>query len=91
MLLAYFGETESYRCGTCDFCLERNKLDLSNLEFEKVTEQVKKLLSTGPLSLKVLVDGVKNSAEDKTIKVIQWLIDNDKLSYDGENKLTWHK
>jgi ATP-dependent DNA helicase RecQ len=91
ILLSYFGETDSYRCGICDFCLERNKLDLSNLEFENVTEQVKDLLAKNPLLLSELVDTVKNSSEDKTIKVIQWLIDNEKIVHDSNNKLNWHR
>lgn len=91
MLLAYFGETDSYRCGICDFCLERNKLEMSNLEFEKVANQVKKNLDNEPRSLTNLVNSVKNSTEDKTIKVIQWLIDNEKIIYNKDNKLCWHK
>jgi len=91
LLLSYFGESDSYRCGICDFCLERNKLELSNLEFETVTEQVKDNLAKTPLALRELVDSVKNSKEDKTIKVIQWLIDNEKLVYDPDNKLLWKK
>ncbi|MFI5164070.1 MAG: ATP-dependent DNA helicase RecQ, partial [Bacteroidia bacterium] len=73
MLLSYFGETDSYRCGICDFCLQRNKLELSNLEFENVTEQLKNILSKKTLALTELVNAVKNSQEDKTIKVVQWL------------------
>ena len=91
ILLSYFGEIDSYRCGVCDFCLERNKLELSNLEFETVAEQVKKLLDKNSLSLDKLVNSVANSKEDKTIKVVQWLIDNEKLVYDDSNKLMWHK
>lgn len=91
MLLTYFGETDSYRCGSCDFCLERNKLELSNLEFETVAEQVKSILKENPVNLHVLINSVKNSQENKTIKVIQWLIDNEKLIYNTENKLRWNK
>lgn len=91
MLLAYFGEIDSYRCGVCDFCLERNKLELSNLEFETVAGQVKDLVSKKALPLVDLVNSVKNSREDKTIKVVQWLVDNEKLVYDEENKLAWKK
>lgn len=91
VLLSYFGETDSYRCGICDFCLERNKLELSNLEFETVSQQIKKALSVNPLPLDALINSVKNSREDKTIKVVQWLIDNEKLVYNDENKLMWHK
>ena len=91
LLLSYFGETDSYRCGVCDFCLERNKLELSNLEFETVSKQVKNSLLKKPLPLKELVDLVENSKEDKTIKVIQWLVDREKIIYDKGNKLLWKK
>ncbi len=91
MLLSYFGETDSYRCGICDVCLERNKLELSSLEFETVAGQVKDLLAQRPLELRALVNAVSNSREDKTIKVIQWLLDNGKLFYDAENRLEWKK
>jgi len=91
MLLSYFGETDSYRCGICDVCLERNKLELSNLEFESVSEQIKKNLEKTPLTLIEIVDSVQNSSVDKTIKVVQWLMDNGKLIYQEGNKLVWHK
>ncbi|TAL57693.1 MAG: hypothetical protein EPN85_13460, partial [Bacteroidetes bacterium] len=91
MLLAYFGETDSYRCGVCDFCIERNKLEMSSLEFETVKEQVKELLYNKPMELAELVNAVRNSKEDKTIKVVQWLVDNEKLFYNEENKLAWKK
>ena len=91
LLLSYFGETDSYRCGICDICLERNKLELSSLEFESVSEQIKKNLEKHPLTLIEIVDSVQNSSVDKTIKVVQWLIDNGKLIYQEGNKLIWHK
>ncbi len=40
----YFGE-ESDRCGSCDFCLERNELDMSKLEFDVILEEIKNILS----------------------------------------------
>ncbi len=35
-LLEYFGEENNYKCGKCDVCVERNKLDISDLEFERI-------------------------------------------------------
>jgi ATP-dependent DNA helicase RecQ len=91
LLLSYFGEKDPYRCGICDVCLERNKLELSNLEFEQVSSQIKFLLHEHSLSLTELVHAVLDSREDKTLKVIQWLLDNSKLAYDEENQLHWKK
>ncbi|PCH69184.1 MAG: recombinase RecQ [Bacteroidetes bacterium] len=89
MLLAYFDEENTYRCGVCDVCLERNKLEISNLEFEKVSDQIKKVLHKQSISLNEVVHSVRNSREDKTLKVIQWLMDNEKIVYESENKLKW--
>jgi ATP-dependent DNA helicase RecQ len=91
MLLAYFGEVETVRCGICDVCIERNKLELSDLEFKNVSEQVKALLHKEPLYLSDLVHNVTQSREDKILKTVQWLIDNGKLSYNEDKLLEWKK
>ncbi len=91
MLLSYFGEIETVRCGICDVCLERNKLELSDLEFTNVAEQLKAALQKGPLSLSDLVHKVHQVREDKILKTVQWLIDNDKLSKNDDNLLEWRK
>jgi ATP-dependent DNA helicase RecQ len=91
ILLFYFGDTDALRCGVCDICLERNKLELSNLEFTQVSNQIKQLLAENPLTLEELVTGIQNSPEARIVKVIQWLMDNDKLMYNNQNKLIWVK
>jgi ATP-dependent DNA helicase RecQ len=91
MLLAYFGEKEAVRCGICDVCLERNKLELSDLEFENISAQLKDRLQKKPMALTELVHSVQQSREDKTLKTVQWLIDNGKLQYDDDNMLVWKK
>jgi len=91
MLLHYFGETETTRCGICDVCLERNKLELSDLEFHNISEQLKASLHKEPLSLSDLIHKVTQAREDKVLKAVQWLIDNGKLSYNEDNLLEWKK
>jgi len=91
LLLSYFGEKEVVRCGICDVCIERNKLELSDLEFENIAAQLKDKLLKAPMPLTDLVHSVQQSREDKTLKTVQWLIDNGKLKYDEDNKLVWRK
>jgi ATP-dependent DNA helicase RecQ len=91
LLLAYFGEIETVRCGICDVCIERNKLELSDLEFHNIAEQLKTSLHQQTLSLSDLVHSVKQIREDKILKTVQWLIDNGKLSYSDDNLLEWKK
>jgi len=90
LLLHYFGEEVNHRCGICDFCLRRNRLGLSDLEFSEVHAQVKTLLAEEPLPLTRLVESVHHQKEDKTLRVVEWLIDNQKIAYEG-NLLKWNE
>lgn len=89
-LLNYFNESQSNRCGKCDVCIERNKIELSELEFEEIISVIKPLLASKPLRLDEMLAMSGNINEDKLIKVTQWLIDNDKINRDAEQKLFWN-
>ena len=88
-LISYFGETESKRCGKCDVCIERNKIEVNELEFDTILAQIKPLLQKHSASPEEVVSLVKSGNEDKILQVIQWLLDNDKIIYDDEKKLVW--
>ncbi len=88
-LLEYFGETDSYRCGFCDVCLKRNKLELSKYEFDIYLNEIKNILKMKPTKLEDLIDNIDINNEEKIVKVIQWLLDNNKVFYDEEQKLKW--
>ncbi len=85
ILLAYFGETNTYRCNQCDVCLEENKNTLHVDEFEKISLQIKELLALHPMQLSNLINAVTEGNEDKRIRTVQWLLDNNQLRYDKEN------
>jgi ATP-dependent DNA helicase RecQ len=87
MLLSYFGEPDSHRCGTCDVCIGRNKLELSEYEFEMVKDQVKQFLFKQPAPLPDTIKAVLNTNQDKVLKVIQWLIDNGKIILTNDSLL----
>ncbi|HNP48597.1 MAG TPA: ATP-dependent DNA helicase RecQ [Bacteroidia bacterium] len=89
LLVNYFGEESRTRCGVCDVCLQRNKVGLSDLEFETISGSIKSQLSKGKISLEELVSKVHEHKEDKTLKVIEWLIENDTIRYANGNVLEW--
>ncbi len=89
MLVAYFGETDTLRCGECDYCLERNKADLSDLEFDLIHNEVKSLLMKNSIDLNELIEQMNPSNEKKSLRVIEWLIDNEQIRYIDGNKLVW--
>ncbi|NVO01427.1 MAG: RecQ family ATP-dependent DNA helicase [Bacteroidetes bacterium] len=91
ILLGYFGEKNPFRCGKCDVCKERNKMELNEIEFDAVVEQIKPILAKTPMNFDQVVSAVKGIPEKRTIKVIQWLLDNDKLYYDDTEMLNWKK
>ncbi len=90
LLLTYFGEKNAYRCGKCDVCQRRNELDLNKYEFDLILDEIKKILKEQTATVEFLVDNISYKKEDKTLKVIQWLLDNDKIKYTDNNKLTWN-
>ncbi|MEO5572599.1 MAG: ATP-dependent DNA helicase RecQ [Bacteroidia bacterium] len=89
MLLNYFGEKTEQRCGSCDYCRERNKLELNEIEFSGISEKVKVLTTQRALTLQNLITDLKIPNDDKAIKAIQWMLDNDQLRYVNGEELKW--
>lgn len=88
-LTAYFGE-ESPRCGLCDTCQERNELELSKYEFDIIIEKIKELVAETPLRPEEL-EAQMELPREKTVRVIRWLLDHEKLVYNDEHRLTWKR
>lgn len=87
-LLEYFNEINYKRCGKCDVCIERNKIELSEMEFESIRGQVAELLTDKPATMNEIAQILHNINEDKVIKVVQWLLDNDIIIYSSRGKLS---
>ena len=90
-LLAYFGENLVKRCGKCDVCLQRNKLHLSEYEFDEITNVIKPILKKAPRTMNELINEIDHLNDQKIITVINWLIDNNKIEVKKEDKLFWRK
>jgi ATP-dependent DNA helicase RecQ len=88
-LLEYFGESETRRCGKCDVCIQRNKIELTDLDFNSILKEIKPHLKAKPCSLGELVNLATTISEDKVIRAIQWLLDNDKIRMNGESEYLW--
>ena len=89
-LLDYFGEKDALRCGKCDICTKRNELGLSLYEFDLILEDIKDLLQTKNYKLETLVSKL-NREEEKVVKVIRFLLDNEKIKYDEDENLRWSR
>ncbi|RLD39927.1 MAG: RecQ family ATP-dependent DNA helicase [Bacteroidetes bacterium] len=91
MLLKYFGETGAQRCGLCDVCLDRNKINVSEMEFNEILEKIKPSLKKKPQALNELLFIAKEFPEDKVINVVMWLVDNEKVDADEKQLYSWRK
>ena len=90
-LLNYFGEENQIRCKICDVCLERNRLDISDSEFEKIAKSIENLITENPLSTDDIILKIVEFREDKMIHVIQFLHDNGQLEFTEDEKLIWKR
>lgn len=88
LLLEYFDEKDSNRCGQCDVCRRRNELELSKYEFDLILENIKPRLIENEMSMEELINSCK-FLENKLLKVISWLTENDKIMLTKENKYKW--
>ena len=86
ILLSYFGEHQNFRCGKCDICRQRNKLEISDLKFDKIKKQVLIILSKESKTLTEICSLIKDFREEKIIKVINFMIENSELISEG-NKI----
>jgi ATP-dependent DNA helicase RecQ len=90
VLLEYFGEKNSERCGLCDVCKHQDEAELNRSEFDLVRDEIKSIINLEPATLDELIDKIPVK-EDKIVHVIQWLLDNMYIAYDENNRLIWKK
>jgi ATP-dependent DNA helicase RecQ len=89
-LLAYFGEKGQDKCGQCDVCMQDQELDVNKYEFDRAVEQARTVLFKKPLSLDELVKEL-DLPHEKSIIVIRWLLDHNKILKGLDERLSWNK
>jgi ATP-dependent DNA helicase RecQ len=88
-LIRYFGEDDIARCGTCDVCRQRNKMDLNEMEFDNLRAHIKKLLQEKPMTLPEIVWESSRYSEEQLLQVLRWLEDKGIIRKDNQRKYTW--
>ena len=75
LLLQYFEEQNAQKCGHCDVCITEKKAALSNLEVQKMSENIIALIQKEPITLVQLIENFKQFKEEEALEVLQWLQD----------------
>ncbi|PLW93085.1 MAG: RecQ family ATP-dependent DNA helicase [Marinilabiliales bacterium] len=91
LLLEYFGEKKSRRCGKCDVCEKRTEIDLSEYHFNSVIKIIKPLLQKEKMDIRELMTHISNMDSERAMKAIRWLLDNGKIISNKDNKLEWNQ
>jgi len=86
LLLEYFGEKYTSNCGICDVCTRKTEAGLTFYEFEEIKLTVTKKLTETPLTVEKLIEFI-NFNDEKVIRVIRWLLDNNYLNYEDDETI----
>jgi len=88
MLLHYFGEENSEKCGVCDVCVLEKRKNIKDKEFLRISNKIKEYLQEKELSLEEICTLLPNTNEQEIINILNFLFDNDKVGKYG-NKYQW--
>lgn len=86
-LLKYFGENIKKRCGKCDVCSSRNKTNVSNIEYQNISDDVISELREDSMPIYDVVNKIKNHHEAKVIEAIRWMLDNEIIEQNEKGEL----
>jgi len=88
LLLHYFGEQESEKCGKCDFCINEKRQKIKDSEYKEITNKLETILKDKELTIEEICVLMPNYHEQQLISIIQYLFDNDRVGKFG-NKYQW--
>ncbi len=80
MIAAYFNDVSIPRCGICDNCIHEKNIVITNIEFEKIQEEIKNYISVRVANSKQLIEALKDFNEKKILKVLHFLQDENVVS-----------
>jgi ATP-dependent DNA helicase RecQ len=89
MLLRYFDEKNSNKCGKCDVCTGRHEAP-STAERTEISNQLKIILQENPQTSRQLIGQFPSNKTNKIVKILDFLIDNEYVVKKENNILHWN-
>ena len=83
MLLRYFGEHSSHRCGLCDVCQQDEPRNTSDEDFARVHAAIKSMLSSAPC--KAYDIQVTDASQELVAQVLHYMVGEEEIEMDGLN------
>lgn len=90
MLLEYFGEKETNRCGICDVCLNRNSLTVKQSEFDSIMVILKSKMENKTHTQKSVYEWFSFEDKKKVSEILKWLADNNVIFIDEYGMIKWN-
>ncbi|MDR0364510.1 MAG: RecQ family ATP-dependent DNA helicase [Bacteroidales bacterium] len=89
-LLQFFGQKNAKPCGSCDVCRNRNALHIGPKLFDQIAHYLQNILQKNMLTADEINTAFPNVRFEKVLKVIQYLMDNEYVSF-KDGKYQWLK
>lgn len=90
LLLSYFDEPDSRRCGICDVCTGRNKSEVSTDTFEAYERKIKEVLLKESLPPEEVLKAFALKRHEMVAKVMAYLLDERKMVLQEDGTLRWN-
>jgi ATP-dependent DNA helicase RecQ len=87
MIAAYFNDVNSKDCGICDNCLHQKKISISAEELSLISNKIITHLDKGETEVKELLPQLKGINKEKSWKVINHMVAEEKLEMDKLGKI----
>ncbi len=88
MISEYFGEKDAKACGKCDNCNQRHVAYVDSATGRAIAEEVKAVLKLrGPMLIDNLVTHVHKGQKSQIVKVVQNMINDEKLTVNAAGKI----
>jgi len=81
-LLNYFGDTRGSACGKCDLCIAAKQSGQRD-DTKRIREEILNIVRMGPVSIKDLVEKMKETEEKEIIGIVRKLLDENRLLHDS--------